>query len=399
MNCTALKKSVMTAGKAFIKRSLAPAAARIDEEETFPWDNFKQMGRLGLLGIQYPEEFNGAGLDYVTYVNILKEMAMACASTAMTVVSHAGLTCNPIFEYGSAQQKEKYLKPLIVADKIGAFALTEADSGSDMAAMQTRATAMDDHYVLNGSKIFITNANVADVYVVAAKTAPQNGIMGISLFILEKGMPGVAPSGKREKKLGMRGSDTGELVFKNARVPKQNLLGKQNSGFEILHRTLVGARLGMAAIAIGISQGALAHCLQYARKRKQFDQPIYKFQLIKNMLANMEMSINAASLLLHKAAVMKDLGLTMTKEASEAKLFASETATRATKDAIQIFGAYGYCRDLPLERFYRDAKITEIGDGTSEIQRLIIADELIKRNRSAIRNASAIEDNQLWGVL
>jgi butyryl-CoA dehydrogenase/acyl-CoA dehydrogenase len=241
---------------------------------------------------------------------------------------------------------------------------------------------MDGYYLLNGSKLFITNANVADICIVAAKTQPARGMLGISIFILEKGMEGFSASRKKEKKLGMRGSDTGELIFDNVKVPGRNLVGKKNLGMKILHQTLVSARLGMAAIAVGIAEGAQMHCLRYVKERKQFDKYLYHFQSVKNMLADMEMHINAAGLLLEKAAGMKDQGKNITKEASEAKLFASETATKTTKDAVQIFGAYGYSREFPLERFFRDAKITEIGDGTSEIQRTIIADEIVKKRNN-----------------
>lgn len=374
-----LQKVVLETGKEFIQKKISNDAKVIDEKEEFPIENFKEMGRLGYLGIPYPEEYGGIGLDYVTYTEFIREIANVCASTAMTIVSHTTLTCNPIFTYGSREQKQKYLKPLISGTKIGAFALTEPDSGSDISSMQTKAVETDNFYILNGTKIFITNANVADLYVVAAKTSPQKNIMGISIFILEKGMEGFSTSGKRERKLGMRGSDTGELIFNDVKVPKENLIGRKNLGFEVLHNTLVCARLGMSAIAVGIAEGAQRHCIQYVKQRKQFGKLICYFQSVKNIIADMEMNISAARLLLQKAAIMKDQALNISKESAEAKLFASETATKVTKDAIQLFGAYGYSRELPLERFYRDAKITEIGDGTSEIQRLIIADEIIKR--------------------
>jgi butyryl-CoA dehydrogenase/acyl-CoA dehydrogenase len=337
------------------------------------------MGRIGLLGIAYPEEYGGAGLDYVTYATIIKEIAEVCASTAMTLVAHSTLTADPIFSYGTERQKKAYLRPLLSGEKIGAFGLTESNAGSDTAAMELKAVERNDHYVLNGTKIFITNANVADVFIVAAKTAPEKGMMGISLFIVERGMPGFETSGKKEKKLGMRGSDTGELVFQDAVIPKENLLGRKNFGFSMLHHTLVCARIGMAATALGISEGAKKLCLKYVKQRKQFGRHLYHFQSIKNMLADMEMNISAGRLLLLNAAAMKDGGEDFTKAASEAKLFTSESSMRITKDAIQIFGGYGYTREFPLERFFRDAKITEIGDGTSEMQRIIIADEIVKR--------------------
>ncbi|MGC2780938.1 MAG: acyl-CoA dehydrogenase family protein [Bradyrhizobium sp.] len=369
---------VLASGRAFVNKVIAPIAAAADEAEAFPLEAFREMGKFGLFGTPYPARYGGSDLDYATYTGLIGEVAKVCAATAMTALSHATLTCDPICNAGSEQLKERFLRPLISGEKIGAFAMTEGGSGSDISSIQTSAAETGDGYILNGAKLFITNANVADVAVVVAKTAPAGGLLGLSLFVIEKGTPGFSASGRRERKLGMRASDTGELVFCNARVGKENLIGRKNRGFEVLQRTLPAARLGMAAIAIGISQRARDMCVDYAMERKQFGKPLYRFQLVKRMLANMEMNISAAELLLKKAAWLRDRGQSFAKEASEAKLFASETATAVTKDAIQIHGAQGYCRDLPLERFFRDAKLTEIGDGTSEIQRLIIADEMIK---------------------
>lgn len=374
-----LQEIVLSTAMEFIQKKIAPIAGYIDENEEFPLETVKEMGRNGLLGIPYPEKYDGAGLDYSVYTNVIREIAKVSAAVAMTVVSHTSLACNPIFMFGSSKLKENYLKQLIIGDKIGAFGLTEPNSGSDIASMETTAVETDEFYILNGSKIFITNANVADVFIVAAKTSPQKNGMGISIFLLERGMEGFSTSGKSERKLGVRGSDTGELLLDHVRVPKENLIGRKNLGLEILHNTLVCARLGMAAIAVGIAQGAQDCCLKYVKQRKQFNQLIYHFQSIKIILADMEVNINAANLLLEKAVLMKEQGKSITKESSEAKLFASEMATKVTKDAIQLLGAYGYSRDFPLERFFRDAKITEIGDGTSEIHRLIIADEIIKK--------------------
>ncbi|MCM3268104.1 acyl-CoA dehydrogenase family protein [Paenibacillus elgii] len=374
-----VRKAVFDTAETFIKRKVRPIASETDEREQFPLDNIREMGRLGLLGIPYPKEYGGLELDYATYTGFVKELAKACASTAMTVVAHTSLTCNPVSAFGTEEQKARYLQPMLSGEKIGAFALTEPGSGSDMSSMQTKAAEAEDHYVLDGSKIFVTNGNYADYYIVPAKTVPEKKLLGISVFLLEKGMQGLSTSGKKERKLGMRSSDTGELILDGVKVPKSCLIGRKNFGLDILHQTLVSARLGMAAIAVGIAEEAKQYCISYVKQRKQFDQYLYHFQSVKNMLADMEMNINAADLLLQKAARMKDNGEKYAKEASEAKLFASEVATQVTKDAIQLFGGYGYSRDLPLERFFRDAKLTEIGDGTSEIQRLIIADELIKR--------------------
>jgi alkylation response protein AidB-like acyl-CoA dehydrogenase len=370
--------SVISSGREFVNKVIAPIACEADEREEFPLEVFRKMGRFGLFGTPYPEQYGGAEMDYMTYTGLLREVAKVCAATAMTVVSHATLTCHPIFIAGGGPLKDKFLRPLIGGEKIGAFAMTEAGSGSDISSIQTTAEESGDGYILNGSKLFITNANVADLAVVVAKTSPRAGLLGLSLFVVEKGTPGFFATGRHERKLGMRASDTGELVFCEARVPHENLIGHRNRGFEILQRTLPAARLDMAAIAIGIAEGARDLCVDYVKQRKQFGKPLYRFQLVKSMLANMEMSISAADLLLKRGVWLRDQGKTFVKEASEAKLFASEMAVAVTKDAIQIHGAYGYSRDLPLERFYRDAKLTEIGDGTSEIQRLIIADEMIK---------------------
>jgi len=370
--------SILAAGRELAAKVLAPGAREADEQEKFSLEVFREIGRFGLLGATFPEQYGGTSLGYVTYTGLIKELARVCASTAMTVLSHATLTAEPIFIAGSERLKERFLRPLVSGEKVGAFAMTEPGSGSDIASVATRAEERGDHYVLNGSKVFITNANVADLVVVVAKTSPRAGLLGLSLFVVEKGTPGFAATGRHERKLGMRASDTGELSFCDAEIPKDNLIGTKNRGFEILQQTLPAARLGMAAIAIGIAEAARGMCIDYVMQRKQFGKPLHRFQLVKSMLANMEMSIDAADLLLRNGAWRKDQGKSFVKEASEAKLFASEMAAAVTKDAIQIHGGYGYSRDLPLERFFRDAKLTEIGDGTSEIQRLIIADEMIK---------------------
>lgn len=381
MTNSELRATAMGLARAFVEKHVAPVAAELDEKEEFPLSNFRELGRLGLLGLQYPEDDGGAGLGVEAYVGLVRELARSCASTAMTVVAHAGLVCHPLHAYGTPTQKRTHLAPLLSGEKIGAFCLTEPESGSDISAMRSEARPDGDGFVLDGNKVFITNANVADVFVVAAKTAPALGMLGISLFVLDRGMEGLSVTGRKERKLGMCASDTGELVFDGVRVGRDRLLGRANSGFRILHETLTCARLGMAAIALGIAEGAQAHCIAHVTQRRQFGKPLCHFQSIKNMLADMETGIRASALLLLSAAELKDRGADVTMEASIAKLFASETAVKVTKDAVQIFGASGYSRDYPLERFYRDAKLTEIGDGTSEIQRLIIADEVVKRGR------------------
>jgi butyryl-CoA dehydrogenase/acyl-CoA dehydrogenase len=381
MNFTPTQREAIQGAAEIAKRVLGPIASEIDRTEEFPLEAVRELGRAGLLGIPYPDELGGAGLDYVTYSEVIREIARVCASTAMTVVAHSTLTGYPVYRFGTPDQKERFLTPLASGTALGAYASTEPGAGSDLAGIQTTAVEDGDHFVLNGSKVFITNANYADLFIVAASTAAGQGALGLSVFMVEKNTPGFRTSGKRERKLGMRGSDTGELIFENALVPRDNLIGKKNFGLKILHDTLVTARIGMGSIALGIAEIALDHCLRYALERKQFGEHLAKFQTIRNMLADMELGVSAARLLVQKAAQLKDQGADVTKEASEAKLFASEVATSVTKDAIQIFGGYGYMCEYPLERYFRDAKLTEIGDGTSEMQRLIIADELLKRHR------------------
>jgi butyryl-CoA dehydrogenase/acyl-CoA dehydrogenase len=379
MDYAPIQREAVEGAAEIVRRELAPIASEIDRTEEFPLEAVRAMGRAGLLGVPYPVELGGAGLNYVTYSGIIREIARVCASTAMTVVAHTTLTGYPLYRFGSPEQKERFLIPLASGTSLGAYASTEPGAGSDLAGIQTTAVELDDHYVLNGSKLFITNANYADLFIIAATTAPGQGALGLSVFVVERETAGFRTSGKRERKLGMRGSDTGELIFEDALVPRGNLIGKKNFGLKILHDTLVTARIGMASIALGIAEIALDHCLDHVKERKQFGEPLAKFQTIRNMLADMELGISAARLLVHHAASLKDNGSDVTKAASEAKLFASEVATKVTKDAIQIFGGYGYLCDYPLERYFRDAKLTEIGDGTSEMQRLIIADELLRR--------------------
>ncbi|HEY0331104.1 MAG TPA: acyl-CoA dehydrogenase family protein [Rhodopseudomonas sp.] len=375
---TNAESEILSNSRAFVQRVVAPGAATADEREEFPIDVFRAVGRFGVFGAGFPSDYNGLALGFAVHAGLIREIAQACASTAMSAVAHATLAALPIFLGGSERLKQRLLPALIGGDAIGAFAMTEAGSGSDIGATATTATEAGDHYLLNGAKVFITNANVADVAVVVAKTSPAAGILGLSLFAVEKGMPGFQATGRRERKLGMRASDTGELAFNDVRVPKDNLIGRRNGGFAILQQTLPAARLDMAAIAIGISERARDLCVDHAVGRRQFGKPIGRFQLVQRMLADMETSIDAASLLLAHGLELRDRGLPLAKVASEAKLFASERAVEITRNAIQIHGAAGYSRDLPLERLYRDAKLTEIGDGTSEIQRLIIADEMIK---------------------
>jgi alkylation response protein AidB-like acyl-CoA dehydrogenase len=359
---------------------IAPNAKTIDDTEDFPLSAIQELANHGLLGIPYPTTYGGMGLDFVTYYSALEEIAKACSSTAATLAAHTSLGGYPILRFGTEEQREKYLPRLARGEALGAFALTEKGAGSDFTAIETAAVRDGERYVLNGNKSLITNANYADLFIVAAKTAPTRGMLGISVFIVEKGTDGFRPSGKGEKKLGMRGSDTGDLVLDDVVIPIANRIERENLGLKVLLDTLAVDRIGTAAIAIGLAEAALAHCLRYVKERKQFGQAISQFQSIKNMLANMEVSISAARLLLREAAITKDRGADATRIASVAKLFASEAATQVTKDAVQIFGGWGCLQDYPVERLFRDAKLTEIVDGTSEIQRLIIADEVIKQH-------------------
>jgi alkylation response protein AidB-like acyl-CoA dehydrogenase len=363
-----------------IKREIEPNAALIDGTEEFPESTIRGLGKHGLLGIPLSTEYGGAGLDLVTYCCVLEEMAHACVSTAATVDAHTTMVGLSLVRFGSEPQRKKYLPKLVSGDALGAFALTEPKVGSDVAGIETTAVRDGDRYVLNGAKTLIANANHADVFVVAAKTAPERGIMGISVFIVDKGTPGFRPSGKRAKTLGVRGTDLGGLIFQDAAVPAENLIGRENLGLKVVHEALVTDRITTASIAVGLAHAAQGHAVAYAKQREQSGKAIAQFQSVKNMLADMEVGIAAARLLVREAATLRESGADVTRAASVAKLFASETATRVTKDAVQVFGGVGYTQDYPVERLFRDAKYTEIVDGTSEIQRIIIADEVIRRH-------------------
>lgn len=363
-----------------IKQEIEPNAAHIDRNEEFPERTIRGLGKHGLLGMPFPPEYGGTGFDLITYCSVMEEMGKVCASTASTVDAHTTMVGLSILQFGSDEQREKYLPQLASGATLGAFALTEPNAGSDVAGIETSAVKDGDHYVLNGRKSLIANANHADVFVVAAKTAPDRGMMGISAFIIEKGTDGFRPSGKREKTLGVKGTDLGELVFENASVPAGNLLGRANFGLKILHETLVTDRITTASIAVGLAEGARRHAVAYSKVREQSGKAISQFQSVKNLLADMEVGITAARLLVREAATLKQHGDDATRAASVAKLFASETATRVTKDAVQVLGGVGYTQDYPVERLFRDAKYTEIVDGTSELQRIIIADEVIRRH-------------------
>lgn len=364
----------------FAKNEIEPLAAEIDESCEYPRETFTKMAELGFLGIPFPEEYGGAGMDTISLALTIEEIAKACASTCLSLAAHISLCATPIYLFGTEEQKQKYLVPLATGKSLGSFCLSEPGSGSDAGAMTTVAKLEGDHYVLNGSKLWVTNAGVADTFVVFAKTEPEMGVKGVSAFIVEKGFEGFTP-GQKENKLGVRASDTRPVSIENCRVPKENLLGELNKGFQQALITLDGGRVGIGSMSVGIAQAALEKATAYAKEREAFGKAIGDFQAIKWMLADMATEIYGARLMVQHAAYLRDEGKLYTKEVAMAKLFASETAMRATKNAIQVFGGYGYTRDYPVERYWRDAKLTVIGEGTSEVLRLVISREVLKETR------------------
>ena len=366
---------MQTMFREFVDKELRPIAAELDEQERFPFELIPKMGEIGLLGIPVAEEFGGVGMGTLEYVMAVEEISKACASTGVTISAHTSLCCWPIEHFGTQEQKEKYLPDLATGEKLGAFGLTEPNAGTDAAMQRTTAEDKGDHWLLNGSKVFITNGEVADVYVVFAMTDKAAGNKGISAFLLEKGMEGFS-FGSHEKKMGIRASSTCELVFEDVKVPKENLLGELNKGFQIAMMTLDGGRIGIAAQALGIAQGAIDETVKYVKDRVQFGRPIPKFQNTQFMLAEMQTRVDAARMLVYRAAAIKDAGEPYSSEAAMAKLFASETAREVTWRAVQLFGGYGYTRDYPVERMMRDAKITEIYEGTSEVQKMVISSRM-----------------------
>ncbi len=356
----------------FTEAEVAPVAAEIDREHRFPAEILPKLAGLSLLGVPFPEEAGGAGADYVSYVIVIEELARACASTATIVSAHTSLGTWPIYQFGTPAQKGKYLYDLASGRLLAAFALTEPAAGTDAAAGTCTATLEGDEYVLNGSKIFITNAPYADVYIVFAKTDATQGTRGISAFIVDKDTPGFSV-GEAEHKMGIRASSTPPLYFSNCRIPRDALLGGEGNGFKIAMQTLDGGRIGIAAQALGIAQGALDASVAYAKERIQFGKPIASLEAIQFMIADMATEIDASRLLVYRAASFVDNGRPYGTEGAMAKLFASETASRVAGKAIQIHGGYGYTESYPVERQYRDAKITEIYEGTSEVQRMVIA--------------------------
>lgn len=361
----------------FALNEVKPIAAEIDVTEEFPMENVKKMGKYGVMGIPFSTEYGGAGGDTLSYIIAVEELSKVCGTTGVILSAHTSLGASPIAQFGTPEQKAKYLPDLASGRKIGAFGLTEPNAGTDAAGQQTTAVLDGDHYVLNGSKIFITNGGVADVFIVFAMTDKSKGTRGISAFIVEKNFPGFS-IGKVEDKLGIRGSSTTELVFTDCIVPKENLLGKEGKGFGIAMKTLDGGRIGIAAQALGLAEGALEEAVAYMKERKQFGRQISAFQGLQWMVADMDTKIEAARYLVYKAAYNKDKGLPYTVEAARAKLFASEVAMEVTTKAVQLFGGYGYTKEYPVERMMRDAKITEIYEGTSQVQRMVISGSVLK---------------------
>ncbi|WP_019243240.1 MULTISPECIES: acyl-CoA dehydrogenase [Bacillus] len=360
----------------FAENEVAPTAAERDEEERFDRDIFKKMAELGLTGIPWPEEYGGIGSDYLAYCIAIEELSRVCASTGVTLSAHTSLAGWPVYKFGTEEQKQKYLRPMAQGEKIGAYGLTEPGSGSDAGGMRTTAKLNGDHYVLNGSKIFITNGGIADIYIVFAVTDPESK-KGTSAFIVESSFPGFSV-GKKEEKMGIRSSPTTELIFEDCIVPKENLLGKEGEGFKIAMMTLDGGRNGIAAQAVGIAQGALDAAVDYSKQRVQFGKPISAQQGIGFKLAEMATGVEAARLLTYQAAWLESEGLPYGKESAMSKLFAGDTAMKVTTEAVQVFGGYGYTKDYPVERYMRDAKITQIYEGTQEIQKLVISRMITK---------------------
>lgn len=364
--------------KEFVEKEIKPIASQVDELEIFPHEVIQKMGKLGFFGIPFPREVGGVGGDYLTYIMAVEEIAKACASTAITLSAHVSLCCWPIFAFGTDKQKEKYLPRLLSGESLGAFALTEPNAGSDAGNQQTTARLLGDVYILNGTKVFITNGGVADVFIVFASTDRSKGAKGISAFIVERGFEGFS-IGKVEKKMGIRGSSTAELIFEDCVVPRENLLGGEGKGFRIAVETLNGGRIGVGAQALGLAEGAITEALKYVKERRQFGKPIGSFQGIQWYLADMITKVEAARLLVYNAAIKKEKGILKSSDAAMAKKFASDVAMEVTTQVVQIFGGYGYSREYPVERMMRDAKITQIYEGTNEVQRIVIASEFLEK--------------------
>jgi alkylation response protein AidB-like acyl-CoA dehydrogenase len=361
----------------FAAREIAPYRMAWDEASEFPLETIRKLGAMGLLGMIFPQEYGGAGMGYVDYVLAIEELSAVDGSVGITMAAHSSLGTNHIFLAGNEAQKRKYVPRLASGEWLAAWGLTEPGSGSDAGAAKTTAVKKGGSYVLNGSKTFITNGRYADVAVVLAVTDKSKGAHGLSAFAVEKGTPGFRP-GKKENKLGLRASDTSELIFEDCEIPAENLLGAEGDGFVDAMRVLDGGRISIAALALGIARGALDAALSYVKQRRQFGKAICEFQGIQWKLADMATELDAARLLTQRAAVLKDAGRNVTRESAMAKLFASEVAVRICDEAVQLFGGYGFIKDYPAEKYYRDVKLCTIGEGTSEIQRMVIAREILK---------------------
>ena len=368
--------AVRQTAQAFCRTHLQPVAAAIDENQNIPQEIWKGLAGAGLLGVPFPESYGGMGLNAVCAATVVEELAKVCASTALSVAAHVSLGTAPINKFGTDEQKKRFLPDLATGKRLAAFGLTEPGAGSDAGGTQTRAVRKGDRYVVNGSKTFITNAHVAGVFLLAVSTNPPAGTHGISALLVESNTKGlkIHPGAK---KLGMRGSDWGELTFEDAEVPAENLLGTQDQGFQVFIDTLVGGRVGIGALALGLATGAMAAAVKYAQERKQFGKPIGSFQSVANMIADMAVGIEAARHLIYHAGQLRDSGKPHARQCSIAKLYASEVCNRICNDALQIHGGYGYTMEFPVERYFRDAKLLEIGEGTSQIQRVIIAREVL----------------------
>lgn len=368
---------IQKAARDFAQNELRPGVIERDETQTFPVEQVKKLGELGFLGMMVDPKYNGSGLDAISYVLALEELAKIDASTAVVMSVNNSLVCFGLEHFGTEEQKEKYLKPLAAGEKIGAFCLSEPEAGSDATSLHTKAVDMGDHYILNGVKNWVTNGNSASTYLVMAQTDPEKRHSGINALIVEKGMPGFAV-GRKENKMGIRASDTHSLMFTDVKVPKENRLGDEGFGFHMAMKTLEGGRIGIASQALGIASGAYELALEYSKQRKTFGKNLNEHQAIQFKLADMATQIEAARLLCLKAAWLKDNNLPYIKASSMAKLYASEVAMKTTIEAVQIHGGYGYVKEYHVERLMRDAKITQIYEGTSEIQRIIIAREMLK---------------------
>ncbi len=369
------QKMIKNMVREFVEKEIKPIAADTDKEEKFPWETVRKLGALGLMGMTVPPEYGGSRIDTVCYMLALEEIGRVCGSTGLTVEAHNSLGVGHIYEMGNEEQRRRYLPDLLNGKGIAAWALTEPNAGSDAAGLQTTAVLEGDEWVINGSKQFITSGSVADVITVMAKTDKTKGAKGISAFVVEKGTPGLI-YGSEEDKMGLRGSLTSQLHFEDCRVPKENMLGDEGNGFIGAMGILDRGRTAVGALAVGLAQGALDECLEYSKQREQFGKPISKFQAIQWKMVDMATEIEAARLLVHRAAFMEDKGIPFGKEASMAKLYASEVAVRAAVEAVQIHGGYGYTKEYPVERFFRDVKLYTIGEGTSEVQRMVIAKKL-----------------------